>query len=111
MAAGSLRSATGNLVATVRATERSCSFISEVLSMATKPLYVVFVFNIYSDEPAFPGESPEDQLKRKRTYHYAAFSPDDAVQMAESRFHKSCAHNWMEPTLAGEFPTKFDRTG
>jgi len=79
--------------------------------MFTKPLYVVCVFNVHTDEPDEPGETPAQRDERKRTDHCAAFSPGAAEKIAWSRFHKSSDHHWTSPALVGEFPTKSDEDG
>jgi hypothetical protein len=72
--------------------------------MTTKPVYVVCVFNVYSDEPALPDESPEDIRKRKQTFHYLGFTAESADDQAKTLFRQSCTHNWWPPVLLGEFP-------
>jgi hypothetical protein len=72
--------------------------------MTTKPVYVVCVFNVYCNEAARPEESPEEILKRKRTFHYFGYTPESAEDQAEATFHRSCDHNWWPPVLLGEFP-------
>jgi hypothetical protein len=79
--------------------------------MPTKPLYVICIFNLYSDEPDEPGESPGDRERRKQTYHYAGFTPEEVEAVVRGRFARSCDHNWYPPLFLGEFPTKVIEDG
>jgi hypothetical protein len=76
------------------------------VSMPTKPLYVVCVFNLYAHEPDEPQETPEQRAERRRTYHCAGFSPEAALELAWVRFGRCCDYNWTYPALLGEFPTR-----
>jgi len=80
--------------------------------VSVKPIYVVCVFNVYSEHPdLFPGETVEDMAYRKRTHHFLGWTAKDAEEAAESSFHRSCDHNWWPPVFLGEFPIATDEAG
>jgi hypothetical protein len=81
------------------------------VAMAIKPVYVVCIFNVYSDMPDEPGKSTADRENRKRTRHAVGFTAQHAEDLAFNRFAKLMEYNWYPATLLGEFQTKLDQDG
>ncbi len=57
--------------------------------MSVQSVYVMCVFNIYADEPRFAEETDEDVAKRKRRFHYAGFTADEAKMIALATIRES----------------------
>jgi hypothetical protein len=79
--------------------------------VSVKPIFVVCVFNVYSEEPDCPSETAEERAARKRTCHFTGFTADEADEAAERSLHNSSAHNWWPAVLLGEFPIATDAAG